>query len=506
MELYNYLMRKKETFKPLIEGFVGMYVCGPTVYGHAHIGHAKAYITFDILHRYLEFLGNRVRYVQNITDVGHLVGDGDEGEDKIVTQAGRLKIEPMEVVELYTRSYFDSMDALGVRRPDISPRASGHVLEQISLAKMLIERGVAYESRGSVFFSVQNWPGYGKLSGRNIDDLQEGARVEVDSAKRDPRDFAVWRAVDPNALMKWESPWGIGVPGWHAECTVMARKYLGLPFDIHGGGLENIFPHNESEIAQCEAAYEKEFATYWVLNNMVTVNGTKMGKSLGNFTTIGDAMKKHDPMTIRFFILSSHYRSATDFSDTALDGAARGYARLTRVLDALRTTARDAIKGGTGKGESENTTSNADGESVGPDSPVPSFLAPFRNRFLAAMDDDLNTPQAIAALFDAGKVVNQRIGDASLSSAEALDSLRFFQALGGTVLGLVPSKDTASHSQAEASGRSVAIEPVVEILIELRSKARNERDFATADMIRDRLQEIGIGLADGKDGTTMTFL
>ncbi len=493
MELYNYLTRSKTTFTPLMDGFVGMYVCGPTVYGHAHIGHAKAYITFDVLHRYLEFLGNRVRYVQNITDVGHLVGDGDEGEDKIVSQAGKLKIEPMEVVELYTRSYFDSMDALGVRRPDISPRAGGHVLEQIALAKTLIEKGFAYESRGSVFFSVQNWPAYGKLSGRNIDDLQEGARVEVDSAKRDPRDFAVWRAVEPKALMKWESPWGMGVPGWHAECTVMARKYLGLPFDIHGGGLENIFPHNESEIAQCEAAYDKEFANYWVLNNMVTVNGTKMGKSLGNFTTIGDAMKKHDPMTIRFFILTSHYRSTTDFSDTALDGAARGYARLVRVLDSLRSLVREV-------------GAPADGIASEPDSPVPTFLAPFRERFLAAMDDDLNTPQAIAALFDAGKAVNRRLTDSPPTPAEAREALRFFQTLGGTVLGLVPEEETISDSSVRGSGKNVALEPVVEILIELRAKARREKEFATADMIRDRLQEIGIGLADGKDGTTMTFL
>ena len=282
LQVYNYLTRTKELFVPVHEGFVGMYVCGPTVYGHAHIGHAKVYITFDVVHRYFEYLGYRVRYVQNITDVGHLVGDADEGQDKIARQAEKERVEPMEIVELYTRSYFEDMDALNVIRPDISPRASGHVPEQIELAQLLIEKGVAYESNGSVFFSVKDWPSYGKLSGRKIDELAESGRLEANPDKRDPRDFAVWRAATPGHIMRWNSPWGQGFPGWHAECSVMSKRYLGLPFDIHGGGLENIFPHNESEIAQSEAAYGVDFARYWLLNNMVTVNGVKMGKSLGN--------------------------------------------------------------------------------------------------------------------------------------------------------------------------------------------------------------------------------
>ncbi|RMF02152.1 MAG: cysteine--tRNA ligase, partial [Chloroflexi bacterium] len=295
LRVYNYLTRKEEEFVPVTPGFVGMYVCGPTVYGDAHIGHAKAYITFDVVHRFLEVLGYKVRYVQNITDVGHLVGDGDVGEDKIGRQARVERVEPMEIVETYTRNYFRDMDLLNVRRPDISPRASGHVLEQIELAQTLIEKGFAYQSNGNVYFSVAKWPGYGKLSRRKIEDLEEGARLEVAGDKRDPRDFAVWRAADPNHLMQWNSPWGVGFPGWHAECTVMARKYLGLPFDIHGGGLENIFPHNESEIAQSEAAYGGDFARYWLLNNMVTIDGAKMGKSMGNSLNIQQAITGNHP-------------------------------------------------------------------------------------------------------------------------------------------------------------------------------------------------------------------
>ncbi|MBI1877136.1 MAG: cysteine--tRNA ligase, partial [Chloroflexi bacterium] len=295
LRVYNYLTRKEEEFTPLHPGFVGMYVCGPTVYGDSHIGHAKVYITFDVAHRYLEYLGYKVRYVQNITDVGHLVGDGDVGEDKIGQQARLERIEPMEVVESYTRNYFRDMDLLNIIRPDISPRASGHVPEQIELAQILIEKGHAYEANGNVYFSVPSWPTYGKLSRRKVDELEEGARLEVSADKRDPRDFAVWRAAAPEHLMQWGSPWGQGFPGWHAECTVMARKYLGLPFDIHGGGLENIFPHNESEAAQSEAAYGGEFARYWLLNNMVTIEGIKMGKSMGNSLTIQQAITGDHP-------------------------------------------------------------------------------------------------------------------------------------------------------------------------------------------------------------------
>ena len=484
LHLYNYLTRQKELFTPLHEGFVGMYVCGPTVYGHAHIGHAKAYITFDLLHRYLEYLGYRVRYVQNITDVGHLTDDADEGEDKIVRQARQERVEPMEVVEFYTRSYFEDMDALNVLRPDISPRASAHVPEQIELAEKLIERGLAYESNGSVFFSVGDWPGYGKLSGRRVEDLEEGARVDVNPDKRDPRDFAVWRAATPDHIMQWRSPWGRGYPGWHAECTVMARRYLGLPFDIHGGGLENIFPHNESEVAQCEAAYDAEFARYWVLNNMVTVNGTKMGKSLGNFVTLKDALARHAAMTIRFFILNSHYRSNTDFSDEALAAAGRGYDRLIGAVGLVRQRLADA---GPYIGDP--------GEEA--DRGFLERIEEHKARFLAAMDDDLNAPQALAALFDLSRAVNTLLNSGQIVTAGTLAAIDgAYRALGGDILGVIPDE---LPQEGGESGLDAALR---ELLIDLRAAARKNKDWATADMIRDRLAAAGVALEDRPEGTT----
>ena len=478
LHLYNHMSRQKEVFTPLHEGFVGMYVCGPTVYGYAHIGHAKAYITFDVLHRYLEHLGYKVRYVQNITDVGHLTGNADEGEDKVAKQARLERVEPMEVVESYTRSYFEDMDALNVLRPDISPRASGHVLEQIEMAEVLIERDHAYESNGSVFFAVKGWESYGKLSGRKLEDLEEGARVTVNPDKRDPRDFAVWRAATPDHIMQWQSPWGAGYPGWHAECTVMARKYLGLPFDIHGGGLENIFPHNESEIAQCEAAYDSDFARYWVLNNMVTVDGTKMGKSLGNFITVKDALKAHNPMTIRFFILSSHYRSNTDFSEEALAAAGRGYERLIGTVGLVRQRLADA-----------DLEEPADPE-------VLAIIEEHEQRFSSAMDDDLNTPQTLAALFDLNRAVNTLLNSGQLVSGSTLAAIdQVYRKLGGGVLGVIPDE------LPQEAGAGLDNE-LVGLLIDLRAQARSNRDWGTADMVRDRLTEIGIVLEDHPEGTT----
>jgi len=477
LQVFNYLTRQKEPFAPIRPGFVGMYVCGPTVYGRAHIGHAKVYITFDIVHRYLEYLGNRVRYVQNITDVGHLTDDADAGEDKIGRQARREQVEPMEIVEAYTRAYFEDMDALNVLRPDISPRASGHVPEQIELAELLIARGYAYESNGSVFFSVKEWPSYGKLSGRKVEEQEEGARVAVNVDKRDPRDFAVWRAATPDHLMRWKSPWGEGFPGWHAECSVMSRKYLGLPFDIHGGGLENIFPHNESEIAQSEAAYAVDLARYWILNNMVTVDGTKMGKSLGNFTTVKDALSRHSAMTLRFFVLNSHYRSTTDFSEAALESAGRGYERLLGPV----TLARRKL------------------DAADPAAPAdPSVLARLeehKQRFLAALDDDFNTPQALAVLFDLGKEVNTLLNSGqplSRPTLQAIDGL--YCRLGGDILGIIPAELPAATS--------VGVEAdLMQLLIDLRAEARARKDWATADAVRTRLAAIGIALEDHPQGT-----
>jgi cysteinyl-tRNA synthetase len=484
LQVYNYLNRKVEDFQPLEPGFVRMYVCGPTVYGDSHIGHAKVYITFDIIHRYLEYLGYKVRYVQNITDVGHLL---DTGEDRIAKGVQRDRLEPMEVVELYTRNYFRDMDLLNILRPDISPRASGHVPEQIELAQQLIDKGVAYESQGNVYFSIAAWPSYGKLSGRKIDELAEGARLEVSSDKRDPRDFAVWRAATPEHLMQWNSPWGKGFPGWHAECTVMAHKYLDLPFDIHGGGLENIFPHNESEIAQSEAAYGKEFARYWILNNMVTIDGSKMGKSLGNSLTIQQAITgDHDrlsqgypPLAIRFFILSSHYRQNTDFTDEALKSAAKGYDRL---LNTVRLV--------------QQQLSKVEASDESPDSEFLATIEQHKTQFLEAMDNDFNTPQALAVLFDFNKAVNTLLnrGQAVLGSTlKAIDET--YRTLGGDILGLIPD-------EISGTGGSPGLEEaLIRLLVDLRATARKNKDYATSDAIRDRLAEIGVILEDRSDGT-----
>ncbi|MEW5960752.1 MAG: cysteine--tRNA ligase [Chloroflexota bacterium] len=490
LRVYNYLSRQEEEFTPLHPGFVGMYVCGPTVYGNAHLGHAKVYITFDVIHRYLEYLGYKVRYVQNITDVGHLVGDGDVGEDKVGRQARLERIEPMEIVETYTRNYFRDMDLLNVIRPDISPRASGHVLEQIELAQRLIEKGHAYVNNGNVYFSVGSWPDYGKLSRRKIEELAEGARLEVSTDKRDPRDFAVWRAAAPDHLMQWNSPWGAGFPGWHAECTVMARKYLGLPFDIHGGGLENIFPHNESEIAQSEAAYGGEFARYWLLNNMVTIDGSKMGKSLGNSLNIQQAItgdhprlsQGYPPLAIRFFILSSHYRQNTDFSDEALKSATKGYERLLGTVALVRL---QLAKAG------------------GDESPAPEFgtmIEEHQARFLAAMDSDFNTPQALAALFDFNKAVNTLLNSDRPVARGTLAAIDLtYRRLGGDILGLVADELRPVGGQ---DGLPAGLEEeLIRLLVDLRAAARKNKDFATGDAIRDRLAGLGIILEDRPDGT-----
>lgn len=482
LQVYNYLTRKKERFVPIYQGFVGMYVCGPTVYGHAHIGHAKVYVTFDIVHRYLEYLGYRVRYVQNVTDVGHLTGDADQGEDKVARQARKERVEPMEIVEFYTRSFFEDMDALNILRPDISPRASGHVPEQIELAEILVEKGLAYESNGSVFFSVEDWPSYGKLSGRKIGDLEEGARLDVNPDKRDPRDFAVWRAATQGQIMRWKSPWGDGFPGWHAECSVMSKKYLGLPFDIHGGGLENIFPHNESEIAQSEAAYGVDFARYWLLNNMVTVDGVKMGKSLGNFTIIKDAVARYGPMPLRFFVLNSHYRSPTDFTGAALEAAGRGYERLVSALGLTRQRLADA-----------DLTQPADESFLG-------VIQQHKERFLAAMDEDFNTPQALAVLFDFNKEVNSLLNSGQPiqgGTLKAIDDL--YRELGSKILGIIPD------SLEMPTGANFENE-LMQLIIDLRAEARTRKDWSTADLIRDRLAEIGASLEDRPEGTTWRLM
>jgi cysteinyl-tRNA synthetase len=478
LEVYNTLTRRREKFEPLRPPHVGIYVCGPTVYGDAHVGHAKSYVSFDVIVRYLRYLGYDVTYVQNITDVGHLTDDADAGEDKVEKAARAKKVHPMQIAETFTRRYFEDMDRLNVLRPDISPRASGHTPEQIEHTKRLIERGHAYEANGSVYFDVASWPAYGRLSGRSVEEMLAGARVEVSAEKRHPADFALWKRAEQGHIMQWPSPWGIGYPGWHIECTVMGQKYLGPTLDIHGGGIENQFPHHEDEIAQAEAATGKPFVRYWLHNNMVTVGGQKMGKSLGNFLTLRDAFEKWPPMVIRLFILQSHYRSPTDFSPEALEAARAGYERLAGATAAIEKAAAGALEG------------PADGQ-------VGELVEGVRRRFAEAMDDDFNTPLALSAIFDLARDSNRLISAGGLAkgTVEALSAA--LTELGDHVLGL--KFETTRAADTPIAGG------LVQILIQMRAEARKAKVFNRADAIRDRLAEAGVLLEDTPDGTTWRF-
>jgi cysteinyl-tRNA synthetase len=475
LKTYNTLTRQKEEFVPLYPGFVGIYVCGPTVYDHAHIGHAKGYVSFDVIVRYLRHQGYKVRYVQNITDVGHLTDDADEGEDKILQRAARDQVQPMELVETFMRSYFEDMDALNVVRPDISPRASGHVPEQIELVKVLLEKGFAYEVDGSVYFSVESFPEYGKLSGRRVEELEEGARVAVSPEKRNPADFALWKRAEPGHILRWLSPWGWGYPGWHLECSTMAMKYLGQTVDIRGGGLENIFPHNECEIAQSEAATGQPFAKYWLHWNMVTVDGVKMGKSLGNFTTIKQALQTYSALAIRFFILTSHYRSPLDFSEEALGGAAKGLERLHGTVRSVRTQLEAAPAGEV-------------------DPAVEDMLSQYKAQFLGAMDDDFNTAAAIGILFDVNREVNGLLNAESAVTRETLATVdALYRELGGQILGIIPE-------EMEEAGGGLQV-PLIELLIDVRQMLRDNREWELSDTIRSRMGQLGVTLEDRPEGT-----
>ncbi len=485
-KIYNTLTRKLEKFEPVNPPFVGVYVCGPTVYGHAHLGHAKSYVSFDILVRYLRYLDYKVKYVQNITDVGHLTDDADEGEDKLARQAKAEKKHPMEIAEFYTKSYFNDMDQLACLRPDISPRASGHIPEQIEMVQKLIEKGFAYEVNGSVYFDITKFSGYGRLSGRNIEDMQAGARVEVSKEKRNPADFAVWKKAEPGHIMQWQSPWGMGYPGWHLECSVMSTKYLGNTVDIHGGGIENQFPHHECEIAQAEAANETGFVKYWVHNNMVTVNGQKMGKSLGNFITLeqlfnGDhetLSRSYDPLAVRQLILQSHYRSPIDFSDAALTGAQSGYDKISQAVIKLRKAIEKAPAGP-------------------PSDSMAVQLGELKQRFETAMNDDLNTAVALSVMFDMVKLTSPVLED-STSSKGTLELINNeFCRLGKDVLGIV--RDDYNLSQ---NCDDELIDYLMKTAIERRQLARTNKDFETADLIRDKLNELGIVLEDKGAGET----
>ncbi len=486
LQLYNSLTRRKEEFEPLEKGKVGIYVCGPTVYGHAHLGHAKSYVSFDILVRYLRYLGYNVTYVQNITDVGHLTDDADEGEDKIAEAAKKEKKHPMALAEYYTKSFFDDMDKLNCVRPDISPRASGHITEQIDLVKTLLEKGFAYEVNGSVYFDVSKFKDYGKLSGRKIEEMIAGARVEVSPEKKNPADFALWKKAEPNHIMQWPSPWGMGYPGWHLECSVMSMKYLGKTIDIHGGGLENQFPHHECEIAQSEAANGVQFVRYWVHNNMVTVDSQKMGKSLNNFITLKQAFsgahekltRAYSPLAIRQLILNSHYRSPLDFSDAALFAAQSGNNKITETVLAIRKKIVSASQGD-------------------PDAQVTEQLNQLREKFETAMNDDLNTSVALSVMFELVRLAQKLLDDGktTIATFNLVDVL--FNRIGGDCLGIV--KDEYPQS---GTANDELIDKLVNVLIEQRNEARKQKDFAGADGLRNKLDEIGIVLEDKPDGTT----
>ena len=482
--IYNTLSRTKQPFKPLNEGHVGMYVCGPTVYGDAHLGHARPAITFDVLYRYLMSLGYKVRYVRNITDVGHLEHDADSGEDKIAKKARLEQLEPMEVVQHYLNSYHRDMEALNVLPPSIEPHASGHIIEQIEYIKKIIEAGYAYESRGSVYFDVAKYNAdhhYGKLSGRNIEDLISKTReLDGQDEKRNPLDFALWKKAAPEHIMHWPSPWSEGFPGWHLECSTMGTKYLGETFDIHGGGMDLMFPHHECEIAQSVAAMGHEAVRYWMHNNMITINGKKMGKSYNNFITLEQFYKgdhplleqAYAPMVIRFFILQAHYRSTVDFSNEALQAAEKALQKMTDIYRRLQTLKPS---------ETSNWT-----------------MPDYGEKAAEAMDDDLNTPQVIAVLFEAGKAINQAADGQLQLTAEQIDRLKaLFEKYLVEIMGVRMEADGASGA---SDNSTKAYRGAVDLLMEVRANAKAAKDWTTSDLIRDRLSSLGFDVKDTKTG------
>ena len=485
--IYNTLHRKKELFQPIAAPNVGMYVCGPTVYGDPHLGHARPAITFDLLFRYLKHIGYKVRYVRNITDVGHLEHDADEGDDKIEKKARLEQLEPMEIAQYYTNRYHDAMRALNVLPPSIEPHATGHIIEQEELVKQIMDNGYAYESNGSIYFDVAKYDKdhhYGILSGRNLTDMINNSRELAGvGEKHNQVDFALWKRAMPEHIMRWPSPWSDGFPGWHCECTAMGRKYLGDHFDIHGGGMDLIFPHHECEIAQAVASQGDQMVKYWMHNNMITINGQKMGKSLGNFITLEQFFTgKHDtltqaysPMTIRFFILSAHYRGTVDFSNEALQAAEKGYERLMNgIEDSARIQPSDA--------SDENTKK---------------FVASFRQKCYDAMNDDLMTPAVISNLFEACHLVNVLIDHKAQISADDLKELtEAMQLFAFDILGLKNERSANNDAREEAYGK------VVDMVLDLRAKAKAEKNWAVSDQIRDALADAGFQVKDTKDGVT----
>ncbi len=478
LHIYNTLTRTKEKFEPINAPHVGMYVCGPTVYGDAHLGHARPAITFDIVFRYLKHLDLKVRYVRNITDVGHLENDADEGEDKIAKKAILESLEPMEIVKYYTDRYHRNMDQLNVLHPSIEPTASGHIIEQIELIKTILDNGYAYESEGSVYFDVEKYSkdyDYGKLSGRKLEDLLENTRVLAGQAeKKNSFDFALWKKTDPRHLMHWPSPWSEGYPGWHLECSAMGAKYLGETFDIHGGGMDLLFPHHESEIAQSNACRGHDPVKYWMHNNMITIDGQKMGKSLNNFITLDEFFsgdqelleKPYSPMTIRFFILQAHYRSTVDFSNEALHAAEKGMKKLFNTIELL--------------------------DKIVPSEKSSIEVEHFEKKFYEAMDDDFNTPIAISHLFDLSKLVNQvNDGKETLSDIDLEFVKNLYDVFVFDVLGLV---------NEEEKGDDQLVGQLMDTILNLRKDAKLNKDWSTADKIRDELGKLNIKIKDTKDG------
>ena len=480
LQIYNTLSRKKEVFEPLHPGKVGLYVCGPTVYGKAHLGHARPAVTYDLLFRYLTHIGYKVRYVRNITDVGHLANDADEGEDKIAKKARLEELEPMEVVQIYTNDYHKNMEKMNVLPPSIEPRATGHIIEQIELVEKILAAGYAYESNGSVYFDVEKYAKdypYGELSGRKIEDLQTNTRdLDGQDEKHSSLDFAIWKKASPEHIMRWPSRWSDGFPGWHLECTAMSCKYLGETFDIHGGGMDLTFPHHEAEIAQAKAANGHDAVRYWMHNNMITLNGQKMGKSLGNAISLDEFFagnhplleKAYSPMTIRFFMLTAHYRSTLDFSNEALQAAEKGMERLLKAAETLEKL----------------TTSNTSSVNV----------SELKEKCYAAMDDDLNSPVAIAHLFDAVKMINSIADGKATISATDLDLLKnLYHTFIFDLFGLhKPEQASMENTQAYASA--------IDLLLQIRQEAKANKDWATADKIRNELTNLGFIVKDTKEG------
>jgi cysteinyl-tRNA synthetase len=478
--IYNTLRRKKEEFNPINPPHVGMYVCGPTVYGEAHLGHARPSVTFDVLFRYLQHIGYKVRYVRNITDVGHLENDADTGEDKIAKKARLEQLEPMEIVQLYTLNYHDCMKALNVLPPSIEPRASGHIIEQQEYVQRILDSGFAYESMGSVYFDVEKYNkqhNYGILSGRNIDDMLSNTRsLDGQDEKRAPLDFALWKKAKPEHIMQWNSKWSKGFPGWHLECSAMGEKYLGKEFDIHGGGMDLMFPHHECEIAQSTAANGTSAVRYWIHNNMITINGQKMGKSLGNFITLQELFtgshkileQAYTPMTIRFFILQAHYRSTLDFSNEALQAAQKGMERLLQgyqTIQKLPVSAQSSIR-----------------------------VDELRAKCYDAISDDLNTPVLISHLFVALKDIQAiAAGAASITQSDKDALAELYRVFLFDILGL------QSHDEQQ-SNNSELLHTAIEMLLQVRLEAKKNKDFAKSDEIRNTLTNLGVVIKDTKDG------